>query len=288
MEGGGTGTCGEDYNTCAHFLVAVVCPELKAPTALQLGDLCASGALTADGLNASECPNCTACMSVPGQAGLAGSLLIHTCQVPDAPAELPPLEVGDLCKSGGVETGPGVDRMYDCPVGSSCLPVPDSFAIGGEVNHTCQEVTTTIPSGGACTLSGTRGSPAMPCDAGLECIITNPGRPEVDIPNAGICLDNTTALGFAVACNRGAQGTACAPTLRCVWTHTTFPSSTGYTCQHAGTIAAPPESCDGNTDSSTTTEAPEPVAESGAPLAASALTAFYVLGGVVSTLLASH
>jgi len=284
MEGGGTGTCGEDYNTCAHFFAPVVCPELQAPMQLQLGDMCSS--LTTDAMSA--CPNCTVCMSAPGQPGQAGSLQIHTCQLPDAIEELPELDTGDVCKSGGVETGPGVNRLYDCPVGSTCLPT-DTFAIGGEVNYTCQDATTKIPSGGSCSLSGSMVGPAMPCEDGLDCIITDPGRPEVDFPNAGICLTSNTVLGFGAACTREAQSTPCAPTLRCAWTHTTVPSSTGYTCQHAGAVLDPPESCGGTgvTETSSRTSTTSEIPESSSAFATSMLHTFYALV-MASTLLASH
>ena len=55
-----------------------------------------------------------------------------------APEDSPPLKLGDVCKSGGVETGKGVHRMNDCPGGSKCLP-SNQMAIGGESPWVCQE-----------------------------------------------------------------------------------------------------------------------------------------------------
>eukprot|EP01063_Lacrimia_lanifica_P025737 TRINITY_DN336_c0_g1_i1.p2 TRINITY_DN336_c0_g1~~TRINITY_DN336_c0_g1_i1.p2 ORF type:complete len:207 (+),score=85.26 TRINITY_DN336_c0_g1_i1:45-665(+) len=54
-----------------------------------------------------------------------------------------PLKEGDVCKSGGVETGPGVDRFNDCPAGTSCV-AESGFAIGGEVTYFCT-ATTPVP-----------------------------------------------------------------------------------------------------------------------------------------------
>eukprot|EP01065_Artemidia_motanka_P034496 TRINITY_DN4198_c0_g1_i1.p1 TRINITY_DN4198_c0_g1~~TRINITY_DN4198_c0_g1_i1.p1 ORF type:complete len:977 (+),score=148.29 TRINITY_DN4198_c0_g1_i1:80-3010(+) len=48
------------------------------------------------------------------------------------------LKEGDVCKSGGVETGPGVDRKNDCPPQTRCRPGP-GMALGGEVAWTCQK-----------------------------------------------------------------------------------------------------------------------------------------------------
>ena len=50
------------------------------------------------------------------------------------------LKLGDVCKSGGVETGKGVHRMNDCPNGSTCLP-SNMMAIGGESPWLCQKQT---------------------------------------------------------------------------------------------------------------------------------------------------
>ena len=44
---------------------------------------------------------------------------------------------GDICKSGGVETGPGVNRKDDCPHDYECRPIEGEMAIGGEVNWYC-------------------------------------------------------------------------------------------------------------------------------------------------------
>eukprot|EP01097_Dermamoeba_algensis_P001600 TRINITY_DN159_c0_g1_i7.p1 TRINITY_DN159_c0_g1~~TRINITY_DN159_c0_g1_i7.p1 ORF type:complete len:556 (+),score=136.46 TRINITY_DN159_c0_g1_i7:38-1705(+) len=45
----------------------------------------------------------------------------------------------------------------------------------------------TLPEGTRCTTSGTRGFPPVPCESGLFCRITDPGRPEIDVPNRGVC-----------------------------------------------------------------------------------------------------
>jgi len=50
-------------------------------------------------------------------------------------------------------------------------------------NEACQY----INEGSACTLSGSRGVPAIPCDSGLFCNITYAGNPSRDIPNKGTC-----------------------------------------------------------------------------------------------------
>ena len=55
-----------------------------------------------------------------------------------SPEDPPPLKLGDVCKSGGVETGKGVRKMNDCPDGSKCSP-SNQMAIGGESPWVCQE-----------------------------------------------------------------------------------------------------------------------------------------------------
>eukprot|EP01063_Lacrimia_lanifica_P031432 TRINITY_DN517_c0_g1_i11.p1 TRINITY_DN517_c0_g1~~TRINITY_DN517_c0_g1_i11.p1 ORF type:complete len:400 (+),score=122.43 TRINITY_DN517_c0_g1_i11:79-1200(+) len=49
-----------------------------------------------------------------------------------------PLEEGGVCRSGGVTSGRGVDRVDECPEGTECLPT-STYAIGGEVPWTCQQ-----------------------------------------------------------------------------------------------------------------------------------------------------
>jgi hypothetical protein len=43
------------------------------------------------------------------------------------------------------------------------------------------------PQGSRCSTTVTRGSRGVPCPAGLECVITDPGHPEYDAPNSGFC-----------------------------------------------------------------------------------------------------
>ena len=47
------------------------------------------------------------------------------------------LKIGSVCKSGGVETGLGINRINDCPKDSKCLP-SNAISIGGEVPWVCQ------------------------------------------------------------------------------------------------------------------------------------------------------
>ncbi len=49
------------------------------------------------------------------------------------------LKLGDVCKSGGVETGEGVHRMNDCPPGSKCSP-SNQMSIGGESPWKCKKL----------------------------------------------------------------------------------------------------------------------------------------------------
>ena len=39
-----------------------------------------------------------------------------------------------------------------------------------------------------CSTIGTRGFPPKTCPSGMSCKITDPGQPEVDIPNSGVCV----------------------------------------------------------------------------------------------------
>eukprot|EP00463_Aulacantha_scolymantha_P004595 TRINITY_DN5717_c0_g1_i2.p1 TRINITY_DN5717_c0_g1~~TRINITY_DN5717_c0_g1_i2.p1 ORF type:complete len:235 (+),score=24.99 TRINITY_DN5717_c0_g1_i2:526-1230(+) len=45
---------------------------------------------------------------------------------------------GSICKSGGIETGLGVNRVNDCAKGLVCLSDPNNISIGGEVKWRCQ------------------------------------------------------------------------------------------------------------------------------------------------------
>jgi hypothetical protein len=47
------------------------------------------------------------------------------------------LKVNDVCKSGGIETGPGINRMFDCPTNTVCKHREGEMAIGGEVKRYC-------------------------------------------------------------------------------------------------------------------------------------------------------
>eukprot|EP00463_Aulacantha_scolymantha_P004598 TRINITY_DN571_c0_g1_i1.p1 TRINITY_DN571_c0_g1~~TRINITY_DN571_c0_g1_i1.p1 ORF type:complete len:140 (-),score=18.52 TRINITY_DN571_c0_g1_i1:85-504(-) len=44
-----------------------------------------------------------------------------------------------ICKSGGIETGFGISRINDCSKGLVCKPKKNVFAIGGEIDWTCQD-----------------------------------------------------------------------------------------------------------------------------------------------------
>jgi hypothetical protein len=71
---------------------------------------------------------------------------VNSCPPPSPPMlapspptrEPPPLILGEVCKSGGVETGKGVHRMNDCPSGSKCSP-SKQMAIGGESPWLCKK-----------------------------------------------------------------------------------------------------------------------------------------------------
>jgi len=267
MEGGGTGTCALDYLTCAQNVIAVECPHLPQPATLELGDVCH---------NSSECPACSSglvssCLTMARPFGMQQHPTVTSCQVANASSELPGLSIGDICKSGGPETGPGVNRRYDCPMESTCLPVEGMFAIGGEVDFTCQAASGEVPLGGACSVSGSMLGPPLPCERGLECVITNPGMPEVDLPNAGYCMESSTALPFAAPCIK--DGTMCAPTLKCTWTSTMFPSSSGYTCQRLSL-----DSCEDANERSTSTAEAQAV-----PAGACASSSGYAFGLVALT-----
>mmetsp|Transcript_49177 Transcript_49177/g.110235 ORF Transcript_49177/g.110235 Transcript_49177/m.110235 type:complete len:307 (-) Transcript_49177:90-1010(-) len=266
MESGGTGTCGEDYMTCAHFFAAVVCPALTAPVTLELGDVCN---------NTSECPSCSSCLQMHMPRGMQDRPTVTTCQVTkvedfQAPAELDRLDgldLGDVCFAGGI----GVNRRYDCPMESSCIPDTNASCAGCWIDSTCQKASGEVPLGGTCSVSGgMRGRP-LPCETGLECVITDPGRPELDLPNAGYCMESSTALPFAAPCIK--DGTMCAPTLKCTWTSTMFPSSSGYTCQRLSL-----DSCEDANERSTSTAEAQAV-----PAGACASSSGYAFGLVALT-----
>mmetsp|Transcript_22126 Transcript_22126/g.40675 ORF Transcript_22126/g.40675 Transcript_22126/m.40675 type:complete len:363 (-) Transcript_22126:214-1302(-) len=194
------------------------------------------------------CPCGSTCTMLGGSTGMCGEdgtcanfLVAPECQAVDEGIPLPasgPLELGDVCKSGGVETGPGVMREYDCPVGSVCLPQPDVFAIGGEVPHTCQSASAPLPANGICSPSGSLLFPAILCGEGLECIVIDAGRPELDVPSIGICMIAGSALPVGAECQGEevrASGTTtpCAPKLHCAWILGAAPAPdvNGYRCQ---------------------------------------------------------
>ena len=79
-----------------------------------------------------------------------------------------------------------------------------------------------LQQGEACTTTGTRGAPARPCVAGLKCMITNPGKPEVDIPNAGTCEPEQPSKPKGCVC-----GSVCA-----------MGDSSSGTCQEDGITCA--------------------------------------------------
>lgn len=187
-----------------------------------------------------KCPCGSTCTMLGGSIGTCGEdgtcanfLVAIACPVQ---AE-EPLETGDVCKSGGPETGPGVMREYDCPVGSVCLPKPDVFAIGGEVPFTCQSHEAPLPEFGICSPSGSLLFPAVLCQDGLDCVIVDAGRPELDVPSIGICMIAGSVLPVGAECQPETDAliawTPCAPKLSCVWPYGAAPpeNATGYICQ---------------------------------------------------------
>eukprot|EP01063_Lacrimia_lanifica_P007765 TRINITY_DN1499_c0_g2_i2.p3 TRINITY_DN1499_c0_g2~~TRINITY_DN1499_c0_g2_i2.p3 ORF type:complete len:192 (+),score=68.52 TRINITY_DN1499_c0_g2_i2:66-641(+) len=50
------------------------------------------------------------------------------------------LQEGDVCRSGGVTTGLGIDRRGDCPPETECRAKAGEVAVGGEVDWTCQKI----------------------------------------------------------------------------------------------------------------------------------------------------
>ena len=76
----------------------------------------------------------------PSPTGLAPPMLTPSPPMltPSPPTREPsPLMLGEVCKSGGVETGKGVHRLNDCPSGSKCSP-SKQMAIGGESPWICK------------------------------------------------------------------------------------------------------------------------------------------------------
>lgn len=69
-----------------------------------------------------------------------------TCQAPDSSE----LGFGDICYSGGAETGPIVDKSELCPKGSSCQAQEGVMGIGGEVPKTCQKLTAKLQNAKWC------------------------------------------------------------------------------------------------------------------------------------------
>eukprot|EP00659_Diplonema_papillatum_P000133 gene133-204_t len=141
---------------------------------------------------------------------------------------------GDVCWSGGVETGPVVDRSGECPHPTTCKVAPDVVAIGGEVPMTCQRAGVVCLSDADCAVSEwcrpeqnaqgscgdvSVGGTCVPrvglgsscggdmiqpcfvdkCEEHLACI-----RGEMTIDGAGVCKPCTTTCGHTVP--RGWQG----------------------------------------------------------------------------------
>lgn len=90
-------------------------------------------------------------------------------------------------------------RHAGCPAGQ-CL-----MRIGSCCTFNCQSAggnTGGVPAGGHCSTTRTRGNGGIiqSCVSGYSCHITNPGHPEVDMPNSGTCEPS------------GSTGATCNPT----------------------------------------------------------------------------
>eukprot|EP01098_Paradermamoeba_levis_P004361 TRINITY_DN187_c0_g1_i1.p1 TRINITY_DN187_c0_g1~~TRINITY_DN187_c0_g1_i1.p1 ORF type:complete len:238 (-),score=48.72 TRINITY_DN187_c0_g1_i1:89-802(-) len=81
--------------------------------------------------------------------------------------------------------GKPCDKETPCP-----SPLVCTFSLGGTA---CKKKLT---AGRKCTTSGTLGFEPIPCDTGLTCKITDPGRPEIDIPNSGYCASSPSAVSL--------------------------------------------------------------------------------------------
>ena len=183
---------------------------------LEIGDVCHSGGVeTGEAVDRrKDCPLGSSCQPKAGQMAIGGEVT-STCQLDD-------LQLGDVCKSGGVESGPGVEREHDCPIGSVCSPKDGEMAIGGEVTSICQAHDNPLPLGGICSTSGSLGFSATTCVGDIVCILIDAGRPEIDIPNRGMCLPAGAALPVGATCYKASDSTEaigaipCAPSLHCV------------------------------------------------------------------------
>mmetsp|Transcript_3699 Transcript_3699/g.11646 ORF Transcript_3699/g.11646 Transcript_3699/m.11646 type:complete len:179 (-) Transcript_3699:68-604(-) len=82
-----------------------------------------------------------------------------------------------------------------------------------------------LAEGENCTTTGSRGLRPKPCAEGLVCNITDPGHPEVDLPDRGTCVPEAAAskapaaLGLGAECTtsgtRGFPPVPCAEGLEC-------------------------------------------------------------------------
>jgi len=60
------------------------------------------------------------------------------------------------------------------------------YFVNSNGNQICQTV---IPEGGNCTTSTFHNRDPAPCDDGLYCMITDPGNPDKNVPDSGICTE---------------------------------------------------------------------------------------------------
>eukprot|EP00659_Diplonema_papillatum_P000706 gene706-1078_t len=130
-----------------------VCEDLPHPVdpvitvggrPLEEGDVCKSGGIeSGHGVQReNECPEGMRCLARIGDVAIGGEVTKYCTRmlkmpVDIMPIDLIPLKEGDVCKSGGIETGPGVDRERECPLNTRCLARSGDVALGGEVTKYC-------------------------------------------------------------------------------------------------------------------------------------------------------
>lgn len=260
-------SCEDGYIRCTND-----CQTTCGLSKLELGAVCKSGGIERPGIDRrDDCASPFICLPNPNEVAIGGEVTWYctetcsedvtycdkasnspcaedeicdgceevctckdgtkTCSLPCRP--ICKLKAGSVCKSGGVETGLGIDRVNNCVKPTECKPEPDVVAPGGEVPWICQSPCADYswpPSGITFCQKGR----TEPCSDGKICGGCVPSKCECTSSGnikCGTDCQSICQIGKDDVCIPGDEFPGCIDGFSCKKSKLTSTGSQQYTCQ---------------------------------------------------------